>query len=136
MATVNTYVYIDTLVNGAIQRAGSLFDPSSLTASAGVVNQLELVLSGAATSTIFAASSPATIIYCKSDVAGTYLIQGSDEASNSAITVPAGFPLVISGQTKDANATIAGRAAASTETVTAIYFVHAGSGVMHVSAVR
>lgn len=136
MATVNAYVFVDSLINGEVQKAGSLYDPTSLTASANVFLNNNIALSGSATTTVYAASNAATLLFLQCDVAVTYLIQGSDEASNSALVAPANFPLLLPGQTKDADATIAGRAAASTETIAAIYVTHTGSGVCRIIGYR
>lgn len=136
MATVNLFVMASVIINGEEQKIGSLYQPVSVTAADEILNNYELALTGAATTTIFAASGAADVIICQASVAGTYLWAGTTDADNSSMVVPANFPLVISGTTNDYSATTAGRAGAAESAVTSIKFEHAGSGKIKVWAIR
>lgn len=137
MATVNLIVQASVVINGEEQKIGNIFQPVALTASAEVLNQFELALSGAATTQIFSASSAAVLVICQASVAGTYCWRGTNgDDDNNSVVVPANFPLVITGTTNDYANTTAGRLAATEALVSAISFEHGGSGTMKVFAVR
>lgn len=137
MATVNLFVRGEVIINGETQTIGDLFNPVALTASAGVMTNSELALSGAATTQIYSASNAAVVIICQASVAGTYCWRGTNgDDDNNSVVVPANFPIVITGTTNDYANTTAGRLAATEALVSAISFEHGGSGTMKVWAIR
>lgn len=138
MATVNVFLKVGVIVNGEYQEIGDLYNPVALTASAGVMNQFELLVTGGGTvDTVFAASNAATLIVLVPSVAGTVLWRGANgDDDNSSVKLAAGQPFMLGGTTNDYANTVAGRAAATEAVISAVYFEGASAGTIKVFSIR